>query len=298
MRGFLLKSVFCGAVAFLTFFGYFAVRIWMAQPMNEEVYELPDDVVDVFIGSSQFGCSIDVNTNYHNRLIWVSGCGPIYSLMHLRELERREQLKNVKRIMVSFNIVNFAHTMKEEIGKAYMRCLPMAWRYTREVPLSLFEILDVVGKYRWWGYCIGEKAPERPPAFTHGQAWIDAIPLAEGWHRSVFTPDMYVHHRNWCDDWENVLMGPYYQIREICEKHNIKLAVVLPPLPSFCKKSLPSVAVEMYERYGQKLSGDGFTVINTRDDIADELFADYWHLTREGAVVYTKRFYEILNSLH
>jgi len=260
------------------------------QPEVDRVYTLMPDQDVLVLSSSELGCAIVESREYHNKMIWVSETSAASQLMRLKELERRNQLKHVKTLILPFNYTILMAQNGFTDKLAWYQELAVSWRYLDDLPCNYFEFADyILSNLRWpFHIHIIDGPPVRNPLSERPTKWRESFIRTQcvapkGDFAECLPPG-----------WQDRLLGVYSRIADICRRHHIRLVFVEAPLlPQYDAVQLPS-AFQYREKWKSDLEklGAEYCVVPGKFDESD--FFDTRHLIKSSSIRFTDALYRKL----
>lgn len=287
MKRFIVKLVLATGMMVLIIVTMHVVVLVRQQSDVDAAYTIKPSQDILFLGSSEFGCSILQHPKYHNRVLWVSDTSVTSELMRLRELDRRGQLSTVKILMVPFNYTVLRAQNHSTDKWAWYQELAVSWRHLDLLPCGKMTFLAYIASNLRWPFHI--HVSDSPPSR------ISLAERPESW-RNDFIRTQCVRPR---DDfskrlpvgWESRLYKTYEEMASICKRHAIRAIAVKPPiLPQYDACQLPSSFV-LRDEWVKRLSVLGFEYCEADCELDEHDFFDTVHLIPSGSKKYTAALY-------
>ena len=213
-------------------------------------------------------------------------------LMRLNELERREQLNNLKVVVVPFNIHSVTAQSKRGYLWGWYQELPVSWRYTDILPYGKV-------KFAWYILCnlrfpflmhLSDNPPER--------AGLASRP--ESYRRKVLVQFQNaarnVQVRGSSPNWERCFFDAYREMSEICKRHGIRFVVYKAPLLPDYERNLSTEAQRQIAVYEKRLCDIGLAYIKPQIELDDKYFFDDVHRIKSGAELFTAELFRMMGS--
>lgn len=287
MRRFLVRLLLAAVLGVVSLVMLTAARIVLWQKDVDAHYVIPDDIRVIGLGSSHTGCNISEDTEFKTKNFWCAARGALFSLMRLKELERRNQLSKVKYCLVDCGLSCMAGFEEDALIEHFGEELPMCWRYVGMMPVSKWRLFFNALLNAGMSYKLTDSAPidEMP--------WTDRTTEDQARHiakistrkRSASSPPM-------CKDFEKVVNVTLDGIVAICKRYNIRVIFFASPTIS-CHpiKTDPGRYCEWQEVI-DRLRKRGIEYYDFLSDCPDSWFRDADHLTRKGAILFTCECYK------
>lgn len=256
-------------------------------------YRLSKDVETVFLGNSHIGRSFVQTREYKNKLIYVNNSTFVAQLWRLAELERQHTLDSVKTIIALYDTSSLrVHKNIEHLDS--LREAPVLYRN-----LSLLQnnyckegLYPVFWSWHPWHLddCWYEHKYTTAASVVDERRFVN-LTLAE---RSRMIKA--IRQSKWSlDPVKALTYETLVKMKTICERHNVRLVLLATPLVSLHPHQIGrdgsdclSDAIELAKR-------NNIEFYDCRKTMEDCYFADAHHLTKEGAGIFTAKFYsEIL----
>lgn len=287
MKSFLAKI--CGAIGL----GLIAIvlvvgcRIAWWQSRVHATYALAPDVRIICLGSSHTGCTWFEAPEFHNRVLWATSRSVLFSVMRLKELERVNDLSQVKYCFVDCDIPSITGLKEDLVGEQFVEELPVAWRHVecfRINPLKLWSraLINCGAHYALQG---------KPPEGENDRPWLSRTPEERQEHLKRVHGDCTLDLSSppMMQNFREIAIDSYREIDSICKHHGIKLIL-------FASPQATDNPARMYEsRYKAiwdviaEIKQGGFEYRDFRFDLPDAYFRDEGHLTRNSAYKFTER---------
>lgn len=272
----------------LTIIVMHAVQIMSMMGDVNRTFTLKEDQDVLFIGSSQVGCAIVESPQFHNRVSWISDTIVQSYLMRLKEYERRGQLKDVKVCVVPFNVFSITAQNKKAFKWAWYQEIAISWRYLDMLPCGRLEFARYIACNLRFPFMIHvqdgppmrDGLTARPKQFRErffkGQdAWARSLSQVKGSYPG----------------WEENVFCAYEEMREICNRHQIRFVIFRAPvLPRF-DHLIPETGQRMVREWENRFRNSGFEYVDTEHEMPEKYFFDSVHLICDGAELFTEDLY-------
>ncbi len=242
----------------------------------------------LFIGDSHIGCTFVEVPKYENRIIWESSMPQQFTLMRLREMEKREFLNGIEVLVLDFGLQSIGQQRRDRMKEFWWRMLPMTYKYCDLLPLSWREYMSQFVSAPRGRMHIIENMPT---------ANISVLSRSEDEKEEEFEKTAEMHFR-WmdhpelmCNRWEESLKGAICEIQSICRRNNIRLLFFTAPLTSYYNDSIPQGVEEKLQEIVGYIKGLGIPYYDLRRWGCDDDFRDCFHLRMDGAIKFTEWFY-------
>ena len=248
------------------------------------------------MGDSHADHAFVENVDYGIKMLTFHSTPMNVSLMRLLELERRGGLTSLR-----VCVINLCNTSTAQWGykgqiESTWRMLPFSLRYVNLVPMSRWRL--VYGLLEITARNLNEMPPVATDASTRGEQ-IPMIERSEEWIKASakaaikrhfgsreenpekFIPDAFIH-----------LDKAIVSIKEVCDRHGIKLVFFSAPLCKEYSDNVPEWGRENLARWVSRVKELGAYYFDYREWGTRECFYDPDHLCKKGAEKFTKMFYE------
>lgn len=264
------------------------VSILRLQKDVDAAYTLTPQQEYLFLGSSQVGCGIEEAPQWRNKVLWVSDTTVLHSLVRLKELERRGQLKHVRKVVIPFNFVIPQQYSERTLKWGWYQELPVAYRHFEYYPFSKIGFLAYVASNLRWPFLMAARS-----VYPKGRPAISQRP--ENW-RNKFLADAcrngtrQIYGKGCCSGWESLLKVHLNQMKDICDRHGIALiAFHMPVLPEW-RNSIPAELFRKETEWFSWLEQTGVSVVRFEDGAKFDAsqFFDTVHLMEAGTHAFTE----------
>ena len=257
----------------------------------DEVYSITKNQDILFIGSSQIGCAVLESPEYHNKVIWYMTSTIPTFVIHFKELLRRGQLSNVRKLIVNFNSQSIEATRQEWFQLITHRAFPLFWRYLGDYPAGYFAFIS---------YSVSH-CPD-VMSFTIKDTPVDHRSISErgeDWYNG-FIADVKndVKSRNLADvlpHTEQILCKAIDELYGLAKENGIELIVVEMPVIEAVAISLPIEHRELLSRINGHIEGLGIRRI-VLDSFSDQYFFDSVHMTSAGRSIFMEKLYKAIGE--
>ena len=285
MRRFVLNIICFGFVFVLLVAAMHLTAVCAFQRKVDRDYQIAPERNIVFIGSSQVGCAIEENAVFSNRVIWVNATTPICWLMNLKELERRNWLKSVKKVVVPYNLIMPLQLYHDAIAWDWYHELPISFRYMSMLPLEKLSFIWYVARNQRFPFKMESQSilPMGRPAISSYDSKCQeryragAIDDAKG----------KVLGKGCLDGWKDLLFGAYEQMSEVCKKNGVDFVIYRQPVLDVFYDNL-SLEFKMFEKsFYQRMESLGIKVLYMPESLGAESFFDVVHMSDDGRMRFT-----------
>lgn len=288
MKRFIMKVLFAASVGVVTLFVILVLNVSRCQKQVRVAFCMQEGADVLCLGNSHVGRSIPQLPELHNRVIWTSATSFICSLMRLKEMERLNQLENVKTCIVDFDHAGLLHWNREAaVERWFLEQLPFSWRYVEYIPLPFVRLscaaLTQIGHHR-----------AISATFTSSieRKWLDR---SEEERARMLAEEQRVadtfHERGISRDVDDVIRRSVIEMKRICDEHNIRLIFFASPLVPGHPDRPDSGLPDLIEDYVSFSRGLGLEFYDCRKDAQYEDFRDASHLHYDGARKFAKDFF-------
>lgn len=283
-RVLILGVIFCGA---LPLPAIVRILLWQGK-VNASMSLRPDQDI-LFIGDSHIGATFVEHPKYRNRVLWESSMPQQFTLMRLRDFERRGALKNVKILVLEFGLQNFGQQRRLRMRELWWRMLPISWRHADVCPLSFLDkalqfLTDPSGRVE---VCEKMLTANVPVMERTEEARIAEFASTSEIHFDwIKTPD------EMCFGWEVSLKNALLEINQICVRNDVQLIVLTAPLTPYYVKAIPAAVQEKFDEYVRYISDLGVPYFDCRTCGRIDDFRDSFHFRLDGAKRFTEWFYQ------
>lgn len=283
MKRLVIKLALFGAVMVFALAGTLALRTYLWQDKVREHFKIKPGTLALCIGNSHSECSwVEVpGTQIKNSFEHATHFSMF--VWRLKEFDRLGQLDNVGTVILQYDWAAFRDSVTSFIGR-YRMGFPFMWRYFNEIPSHqdplncILGVVTHIGTH--WG-CAGE--PLRPnlrpvdktfkPRFLKQDRVRGQKPNLDWWFRQV---EITAHELD--------------EIKEICQRHGIKLYLVLTPLCEEYRRQDEAIE-QFYEELFNLAAEKGIACCDLRAWAPDYLFRDASHLSYTGAFQLSQYFF-------
>lgn len=289
MRKFLLEIFVLVVLSCVGIALTYLVMICRGQKQVDSIYALSPGQDVLFIGSSQIGCGARRLPKYHHKLIWyMTSTFPTFEI-HLRELERRNQLKGVKLIVVNLNTQSFQSMRREYFERCWHRALPLFWRYFDGYPTSYLSFvwysLNHLGEV--FQFAVSDTEADHAPITDKTDADL------ESFFKKTREDAKSRNYDGNISGWESVLRESIARFKAIAEHHGIEVVIVKMPVVSAMQNNLPDFDGQKLDEYVSYCKSIGYIYIDL-GEFEDRFFIDSVHLSSAGSEEFMRRFYKKL----
>lgn len=286
--------MFCGVVVLLLIV---FVRICCAQSTIDRLYSVPLQVEVLCVGSSHTGCTWRESPEFKNRVLWNTSRGLPFSLMRLRELERRNGLDGVRVCLVDCDIPSVSGLNFEAVRSQFVEELPISWRYLSAFSVSAVRLISESLLNCGTPFSFQGKVPEgdddRPWLSHSAEERLAHLKRVHGDADTAGCP------KSLPSDYGEQALEIVKELKRICDCHGIKLVLFASP------QTTDNPARVSRERYAwafdvvDRIKALGVTYYDWHDACPDDMFRDEGHLTQQGAYMFTENiFRELVASEH
>ena len=296
MKKFVANILLAGVGAAMLLAVVLTIRIYRWQGNVRDTFTLPEGTEVVYIGNSHSGCTWTEAPEFQNKVLWNASRSFLYHLLRLKELDRLNDLRNVKVCVMDIGrpaIRGFYPDSRR--GHYFLRHfreeLPSVWRYVWEIPVfspRVFMEALLSGKSE---FKLQAKRTDAPKPWCE---WGEE-------KQAKYISDNYSDHPIWekfldtfpsCGT-ETTLVQLVSEAKAICFKNGIALILVSTPLASQnpqrihpCEWSIE--ATDLQSRF----KDIGVQYLDLRTSCPDTMFRDADHLHRDASYLFTKNFQE------
>lgn len=297
MKKFVLLVVIFAALAVLLVMTISCIRYSMLESYAQKKFHAEEWQRILVLGDSHAECGFVEDRDFQIKMLTYHSTPLNVSLMRLKELERRGGLENIKACVVNFWYANAnGHITVKAQQESVWRMMPYSLRYRKFIPLRDKDL---------YGYLIKQIVghPENlPPVVTDSSKRKECILFQNrdsDW-RNDNVNKAITRHYGWknkstgkiiCDpdEYYNTVIG---EMKEICDKHEIKLIFYSAPLTKEYNDKVPQWAKQNLKERAEWLEGMGIAYYDYINRGTTDMFADADHLCLAGARKFTRMFYE------
>lgn len=290
------KFVFSLGALFSLFAGLLVamhlLAIWQYDKKIEREWKLRPDQDVLFVGSSQIGCSIVEDPQFHNKVIWTSS-KPIQStLARLMEMDRRGYLEGVKICAIRLNQTTIVQQNVDTLCGAWYNEFPFSWRYPNVYGCSYWKLLGHALTHLRYPFLFGinDVRPKgRPSIAERDEAWrknFFSVIGAEA-RRAETDPLLF-------SDWQLMIDEALRKIQTICSKHHIRLIALDFPFLSHYVQQIPKAKTQRIARWKEHVKALGVEFVDLPESYGEDCYFDEAHMVERGSDHYTKNLYEKL----
>lgn len=290
MRRFAIKiAAFCGLVV-CAVFGTIGLRIlWFDLRDPQRVNEINPGTRYLFIGSSGIGCGICESNLFANTVLWRAQLPPQFTLMRLLELERLNRLGGIEALVFEIGYQSIEQQSVVTLERTRIETAPLSMRYLDLLPMSevSFPYDLAIGCQK--SYNVREIARPNPgeTLVQRSYEWVtnDLHRITAGYFE---TPR---HKDRMCEGWRHSLENSMASIVALCRRHAMRPIVLICPMASMFRQAVPMDAEDRMRPFLRFLKDSGVEIIDGRAVMEDDNFMNVNHLHAEGAIRFTKWFY-------
>ena len=275
--------------------GYTGVRIWLsAEDVERSMRFAPTQKV-LFMGDSHVGCTFIEGERYENCVLWESSMPQQFTLMRLREMEKRGALKNIELLVLDIGQQSIGQQRKERMKELWWRMIPLSIRHYDLLPLSLWDRLEQYAKNPNGLIRIRHAAPDADVSVltrTPEERESNLRQIAAKHFNWINAPD------EMCQGWERSLKSALDEICELCARNQVPLVFISAPLTSYYVNAIPRKAKEKLAELTDLIQDRRVPYYDLREWGEDDLFRDCFHFRLKGARKFTEWFYEEIVPRH
>lgn len=288
MIKFIRRIAFLGSLIAVALCVNIGIRILWWQPKVAALLHNEPWQKILFVGDSHIGCTFIENRQYCNRTVWAAALPHQFALIWLLDMERLGTLAGVNTVVIDIGNQSFAEQEKSLMMTIWQRQIPISWRYSRMVPLGLFDKISGVVR-------CSEKI-----AIMEGKISTNDIPITS---RTINERDAdFAHnayHFGWsirpekmCAGWNRSLSEAIDEIIAVCKRNNVRLVFFTAPLTTYYRAAMLPSEKQILRRYTDRIASSGVEYYDLSEWCADNEFRDCHHLTYSGAKRFTERFFK------
>lgn len=301
MRKFVFTIVLALIPLLLVLGAYSVWRLHIIQGRARACFDLGPDCRILVIGDSHADASFVEDPQMGIRIAGHHSSPLAFSLMRLKEIERRGGLDHVK-----VCVVNFCHTTTgaltyDSVRRSAWYFFPYSLRYREWIPLKSSDLYGYLLDY------IVAHPTELPkvawrPAYEENRPSIlerPASSVAEDLEMAV------KRHFSWREDdgdvipqWEELLRKAMREMKAVCDRHSIKLVFFTSPLSDAYRARIPEWAKANLAARVREARQLGILYYDYSASCGPEMLRDSNHIRLQCAPQFTRRFYrEVLSGL-
>lgn len=249
----------------------------------------------LFIGDSHIGCTFIQNQQYENCVLWESSMPQQFTLMRLREMEKRGALNGVELIVLDIGLQSIGQQRVKRMKEFWWRMLPISIRHSDVLPLSIWDKIDQFVKKPNGRIHVRESMPTADVSVltrTRESREADFQKTAETHFEWINRPT------EMCCGWNDSLKCAIDEISLICKRNDIPLVFITAPLTSYYVEAIPKEVNEKLREYTDQIAHNGIPYYDLRNWGEDDDFRDCFHFRYSGAMKFTEWFYKEIIPLH
>ena len=296
MKKFVANILLAGVGAAMLLAIVLAIRIYRWQGNVRDTFTLPEGTEVVYIGNSHSGCTWTEAPEFKNKVLWNASRSFLYHLLRLRELDRLNDLQNVKVCVMDMGRPAIRGFYPDDTrGHYFLRHfreeLPAVWRYALDIPVFTPRVLAEAFLSGGAECNLQAKRTDAPkPWYEWGEE-----------KQARYIEDNYSDHPIWgkfldtfpSSATEDTLVQLVAEAQAICDRNGIRFILVSTPLASQNPQrihpdewSLETTDIQ------NKLKDMGVQYLDLRASCPDTMFRDADHLHRAASYSFTKSFHE------
>lgn len=242
----------------------------------------------LFIGDSHIGCTFLEEPQYRNRVLWGYSMPTQFTLMRLKHLEEVGALGSVRYLITEIGLQTIGQQSCTRLPFLWYRMLPLSWRYPNDLPLSFLD--------KFW-YTIKNYDDKISLYEVVSSNNVSILDQPEESRKAEFE-EVASRHFGWivdekrlCQGWEESLKVAITGIKEICDRHGIKVLFITAPLTKYYRDAIPTNVKRRLEELTDYIQSQGIKYMDLSDQMEDNAFMDCFHLRLDGERQFTKWFY-------
>ncbi len=248
-------------------------RIVVVQPEVDEVFKVRPNTRLLCLGNSHTGCTWEDSESLGVQVLWKSSTPILFSVLRLRELERRGQLTGIKACIMDCDMTTVEALQPTLLIREFRLQLPFTWRYSRDFWRQLFPVfVDALL------VCRPFVIQETPPRDM--RLW--GTLTEEDRRRQLKT--MYGSEIQPVADWLDYVLKAIVEAKEICRRNGIHLYLMASPLVSNNPQQLSTEISELK----QVARDHGVPYVDFRREVSDSKFRDAQHMSEQGRREFTQ----------
>lgn len=274
--------------------GMHIVAIYNLQDEVDKAYTLEPYQKYLFLGSSQFGCAVEERKDLNNRVLWVSDTTILHSLIRLKELEDREQLKNVKVVFIPWNFIVPNQYSERTIKWGCYQELPVSIKHIECYPFNILGLIPYIASNLRFPFCMFVQGN-----YPSGRPAISERPIA--WQNKFYSKTCresvgMIYGKGNFDGWENVLKNNIIEMKKICDRNNIVLSTIKMPVLSRYSDNAAKSSLVAEEEWLSWFESIGIVVLRPNSFVGNEedYYFDNVHFMEKGTHKFTQEIFKLI----
>lgn len=302
MRRFVGTILLAMLPVFLLLGGYATWRMRIIQRRARACFDLEPECRVLVLGDSHADASFVEDPQLGIRIAGHHSSPLVFSLMRLKEIERRGGLEHVK-----VCVVNFCHTTTgaltyDAVRRSAWYFFPYSLRYRDWIPLGSCDLYGYLLDYVF-------AHPTELPKVAWRPAYEENRPSILERSASQVAEDLEMaikRHFSWKNDdladvipgWEAWLRRAMREMKTICDRHSVKLLFFTSPLSEAYRANIPVWAKENLASWVAEARQLGILYYDYSASCGPEMLRDSNHIRLQCAPQFTQKFYrEVLADL-
>lgn len=275
--------------------GVVAVRVASHAEEVEATMKLEPWQKILFIGDSHIGCTFIQSQQYENCVLWESSMPQQFTLMRLREMEKRGALNGVELLVLDIGLQSIGQQRVKRMKEFWWRMIPISIYHPDVLPLSTWDRIDQVVKKPNGRIHVREDMPT---------ADVSVLKRTREAQEADFQETTETHFEwinrsdEMCCDWSDSLRRAIDEISVICRRNDIPLVFITAPLTSYYVEAIPKDVNEKLREFTDQIAHKGIPYYDLRDWGEDDDFRDCFHFRYSGAMKFTEWFYREIVPRH
>lgn len=274
--------------------GMHIVAIYNLQDDVDKAYTLEPNQKYLFLGSSQFGCAVEERKDLNNRVLWVSDTTILHSLIRLKELEDRGQLKNIKVVFIPWNFVVPNQYSEKTIKWGCYQELPVTIKHIEYYPFHILGLIPYIASNLRFPFCMFAQCN-----YPTGRPAIGERPIV--WQNKFYTKTCresagMIYGKGNFDGWEDVLKSNILEMKEICNRNNIVLSAIKMPVLSRYRNNVAESSLIAEKEWLSWFESIGIVVLRPQNLVGNEedYYFDNVHFMEKGTSEFTQNLFKLI----
>ena len=298
MKRFISSLVVVSVAVVVAEICFYCLVFLLKAGLVDSHYAVRENQKYLFLGSSQIGCGVEESEIFENKVMWTCATPLQISLLQLKELERRGQLKHIKAVCINLNYMSIkTSTDPKSLTRAYYRHLPVSLRYLGDSKGEWWRLIDYCVTTAHFPYA-AISPNEHPPT---------PRPSILTFYTKERIEDMRNNHSKWGHDWkvekdsisavERTILSCIKEFKVVCDRNSSRLIVMEMPMPYGFISNLTSEGRGVLSGLQNKIRGMGIDIWRSSGRYDLEDWADTYHQTESSAHKFTAELYRYLKEI-
>lgn len=295
MKKFLFNGFVFACLIAVLFMVTIVLRISSYKGEVESTMHLQPWQKIVFVGDSHIGCTFVEDEKYENYVLWESSMPQQFTLMRLRDMEKRGVLADVEMLILDFGLQSIGQQRTRRMKEFWWRMIPITIYHNDILPLSLIDKAAQFCRHPRGRIHIKEEMPE---------ANISILSRSQKEREDDFQKMAEAHfewinnEQDMCANWEQSLKCAIDEIYDICNRNSIQIVFITAPLTSYYVRAIPDNVNAKLREFTDYIKAKGIPYYDLRDWGEDDDFRDSFHFRLDGAKKFTEWFFAEIVPKH